>query len=287
MGKTGEAVGDGNTSALDGILSNLLSKSTASLTNMICSSPHDSTRGISSDSSLGWPSIPYTSLGSFGNFEFSDISKHLIDKLGLYFVQNTQVLLFGGVCGVGVGAAVTTGIGIGILSVKNVPIWCGDSFVSIKRWMNRMIFQFDSSLLEEEQDKKKNPLGQEDDARNSPSINSSNGVVTLKGCVRESNIILIQGLPYTNHERNQVVPGSPEKQCDCCLNMINSALAKNLITWNNTARLTVHLVEGKCDAKLFRRCLEEYPFSGLLSIYFVLRLEDKNAVVQVEAFAYS
>jgi hypothetical protein len=69
--------------------------------------------------------------------------------------------------------------------------------------------------------------------------------------------------------------------------MINSALGKNLITWNNVAQLTVHLVEGKCDPKAFRSCLEEYPFSGLLSIYFVMRLEDSDAVVQVEAFACS
>ena len=134
-------------------------------------------------------------------------------------MQNTQVLLFRAVCGVGVGAAVPTGIGIRILSVKKVPIWCGNSFVSIQRWMNRMIFQFDSSL-EEEKDKKKNPPGQEEFDKNSPSINSSNGVVTLEACVRDSNIILIQGLPYTNHERgNQVVLGSPEKQCESWLNM--------------------------------------------------------------------
>ena len=74
--------------------------------------------------------------------------------------------------------------------------------------MNRMIFQADSSL---EKDKKKKPLGQADDDEKSPSINRNNGVVILKGGIRESNIILIQGVrvPYTNHERNQVVLGSP------------------------------------------------------------------------------
>ena len=283
MGKIGDTGGGDKTSdsAIDGILSNL-SKSTASLTHIIHPKHQGLRTNISSDSSLGWPSVPNTGLESFGNFHFSNLSKDLMEKLDVYFVQNMQVLFFGAVCGAAVGAAVTTGLGIGILSAKNVPIWCGKSLDSIKRWVNRTILQFDSSL---EGDKEKKPLDQDDDKK-STSISSNNGVVVLKGGMRDSNIILIQGLPYTNHERNQVVPGSPEKQCGCCLDMINSALGKTLITWNNVARLTVHLVEGKCDPKSFRSSLEEYPFSGLLSIYFVLKLEDNDAVVQIEAFAY-
>ena len=202
-----------------------------------------------------------------------------MEKLDAYFVQNAQVLLFGSVCGVAIGAAVTTGLGLGILSAKNVPLWCGNLFASVKKYMKSMV-STDSKIEDSEK------AGEGRDVRSvSSSIERNNNSVILKDSTKESKIILIQGFPFTNHQRNEAL-FDPEQQCDNSLNMINLALGKNSMIWSDVARLTVYLVEGKCDADLFRSRLREFPFSGMISLIFVHRLEDEAAVVQLEALAY-
>ena len=277
MKPIGERSGAGNANdcGIDSIFSNL-SKSTASLSNIIPVHKPNLTRGISS-SSGGWSE--HSSLESLGKFQFPDISRDLMEKLDAYFVQNAQVLLFGSVCGVAIGAAVTTGLGLGILSAKTVPLWCGNLFTSVKKYIKSVI-SADSKI----EDSEKAVEGR-DVSTTSSLIERKTSTIILKESTKESKIILIQGLPFMNHQRNEII-SDPEHQCDDSLNMINLALGKNSMTWSNVARLSVYLVEGKCNPGLFRARLKEFPFSGMLSIIFVHRLEDETAVVQLEALAY-
>lgn len=149
------------------------------------------------------------------------------------------------------GAAITTGLIVGIYACSNFISILG--FSNEKPWYTHLFF------------------------RNNHRSNS-----------KENEINIFLSVPNPQLQDNFQ---SSEEQCRECIQNLALYLVSNNKTWHHVRKITVFLCVEKCSSQIFRKVWNDHMESKrkieaeriVLIIVFVQRHEVENAVVQLEA----
>ncbi len=163
--------------------------------------------------------------------------------------------------------------------------------------------------VQEEQKRNENGNGNEKSNNNKENEAFKQQSTEGNGTKSNSNIIFLQGNPsitletkINNEEsgRNKNIWKEEdtfiEKQYRSCLDSMKSSLKDKGLSWQNVRQFSVKLVTtndriNRQNAAMFREIFKEYhppkynEHNVILSIVFVLGLEDPDSVIQIDAMA--
>ena len=181
--------------------------------------------------------------------------------------------------GAAMGAAVATGISVGILAMSGMLRLTRDYVPLLGRWA----FQRTKS----NSSNKPNAIQYDSSANNG----GANG--TLSSPPESQVSVIRKGTPdqlviLKGCAKHHLSQSSCLDQCRECLDAVSVSLSKQSMAWSHVKRVAVFLVTDRCDAGMFRNVLSEYPLdqsSCIVSCMYVQRLEQAHAMVEIEVLA--
>jgi hypothetical protein len=178
--------------------------------------------------------------------------------------------------GAAMGAAVATGISIGVLAMSGMLRLTRDYVPLLYQWALQRTKSNSS---------KPNAAIQYDSSANggmnvTPSSPPESQVSVIRKGTPDQLVILKGCAKHLSH--------SNLDQCRECLDAVSALLSKQAMAWSHVKRVAVFLVADRCDAGMFRNVLSEYPLdqsSSIVSCMYVQRLEQTHAMVEIEVLA--
>jgi enamine deaminase RidA (YjgF/YER057c/UK114 family) len=217
-----------------------------------------------------------------------EMNAHIIDKMEDLVRGNLKVLIVGA----GLGAAICAGVGIGLFMAVQMLQSMGNpkAIKSVRSTdqdqdndnTNRRSHWW--NFMNRSTQRLFRPLS----FRGAGDVPRLNGVASTEGNHYHDGLKIIKGCISsisTCCKEPLCSSKDPQGQCQQCLDSITVALGKERLSWDRVLRINIHLVEEKCDAKVFRDTLKGYPVKDEMpvSIVYVQKLEDEHAFVEIEA----
>lgn len=180
--------------------------------------------------------------------------------------------------GAAMGAAVATGISIGVLAMSGMLRLTRDYVPLLYQWALQRTKSNSSKLNAIQYDSSVN--GRDAGMNGPPSSPPESQVSVIRKGTPDELVILKGSAKHLSH--------SNLGQCRECLDAVSASLSKQAMAWSHVKRVSVFLVADRCDAGMFRNVLSEYPLdqsSSIVSCMYVQRLEQADAMVEIEVLA--
>ena len=209
-------------------------------------------------------SLPRVKLDDYSK----SINQMLSQKIEDILKNNIQVLLLGA----GIGAAVTTGVALGLVCVGSIiqtsiiSNWWESITHKIKRGVS-----FSKLNYEVEKETKDKTLGEREIHDDAPRRNGRYKLTVIQG----------KPVPQVSSSLKTI-----QDQCSQCLQSISSKLDSLKLNWNDVIKMNVMIVSGKCKASTVRKMLDEYIPGSIptLSIAYVMELENELSSIEMEVW---
>ena len=209
---------------------------------------------------------------------------HRIEQLATEYVMAVAV-------GAIAGAAVATGVGVGLLAMSGFSRLTNDYLPSLYHWLfplhhDRNLFRLGSENGDSYGSTSRIEAAIDEEERRTSTItsrqsNSSCHVSLIPSNRGTDQVMILQGKVQDAYK-------SSFEQCRQALKSVSVILSKQSLGWKNVKRVTAYLANHKCHSKAFRQALSEFPIEQqqcIVTILYVARLEDPRSVVEVEIMA--
>lgn len=186
--------------------------------------------------------------------------------------------------GAAMGAAVATGVSVGLLAMSGLLRMTNDYVPVLYRFLfpnGRSNHDAFRATQHTRKNKNESSISRGQSTEESKMADSDISIIH-SGLDDRGILVVLKGTVKSKFSTSSL------DQCRSCLDSVSVLLSKQGMVWQDVKRLTAFLVTDQCDGHTFRQALGEYPFqssSSILSLIFVQRLEQPQAMVEIEVLA--